>query len=68
MSIAPAATGYGIDGDGDNNLDHEQAPCIGHALATSLKEPSIEFVIEDTTASSFWHAVGADRLTRALTA
>ena len=50
MSIAPAALEYGIYRDGDNNLDHEQAPCIGQALTTSLKEPSIEFVIEDTTA------------------
>src|SRR5690348_2873637 len=50
MSIAPAALEYGIYRDGDNNLDHEQAACITQALNVSLRDPSIEFVVEDTTA------------------
>ncbi|MBV8356034.1 MAG: hypothetical protein JO101_11980, partial [Candidatus Eremiobacteraeota bacterium] len=50
MSSAPVALEYGIYRDGDNNLDREQAVCINQALETSLREPAIEFVVEDTTA------------------
>jgi hypothetical protein len=50
MGIAPAALEFGIYRDGDNNLDREQAVCINQALRVSSRDPSIEFVVEDTTA------------------
>ncbi|MBV8069941.1 MAG: hypothetical protein JO270_08560 [Acidobacteriaceae bacterium] len=50
MAIAPAVLEYGIYRDGDNNLDYEQATCITQALTASLRDPSVEFVVEDTTA------------------
>ena len=50
MAIAPAALEFGIYRDGDNNLDHEQALVINQALSVSSRDPSIEFVVEDTTA------------------
>ena len=40
---------FGIYRDGDNNLDREQALVINQALRVSSNEPSIEFVVEDTT-------------------
>lgn len=50
MGIAPTALEFGIYRDGDNNLDYEQALVINQALNVSLREPAIEFVVEDTTA------------------
>jgi hypothetical protein len=50
MGIAPAVLEFGIYRDGDNNLDREQALVINQALRVSSNEPSIEFVVEDTTA------------------
>ncbi len=49
MAIVPTALEFGIYRDGDNNLDHEQAFVINQALAVSSRNPSIEFVVEDTT-------------------
>ena len=50
MGIAPAALEFGIYRDGDNNLDREQSLVLNQALRVSSNEPSIEFVVEDTTA------------------
>ena len=50
MAIAPAALEFGIYRDGDNNLDREQSLVINQALNVSLREPAIDFVVEDTTA------------------
>src|SRR5579875_1326957 len=50
MAIGAAALEFGIYRDGDNNLDHEQAFVINQAMAASNRDPSIEFVVEDTTA------------------
>ena len=61
MGIAPAALEFGIYRDGDNNLDREQALVIGQALNVSLREPSIEFVIEDTTSRRGFAPEGALR-------
>ncbi|MGH7684866.1 MAG: hypothetical protein ACREMT_11015, partial [Vulcanimicrobiaceae bacterium] len=49
MAIGATALEFGIYRDGDNNLDHEQAYVINQALTVSSRDPSIEFVVEDTT-------------------
>ena len=50
MTIGATALEFGIYRDGDNNLDHEQALVINQAMAASMRDPSIEFTVEDTTA------------------
>lgn len=50
MAIGAAALEFGIYRDGDNNLDYEQALVINQAMTVSNHDPSIEFVVEDTTA------------------
>lgn len=46
---APRALEFGIYRDGDNNLDDSQDTVVGQAQATSAKDDSIEFTVEDTT-------------------
>jgi hypothetical protein len=41
---------FGIYRDGDNNLDAVQAATLSQAEQTSLRDRSIEFTVEDTTA------------------
>lgn len=48
MSII--ALQFGVYRDGDNNLDVVQSPVIDQAFATSARDASIAFTIEDTTA------------------
>ena len=48
MSIT--ALQFGVYRDGDNNLDTVQSPVIDQAFATSARDGSIAFSIEDTTA------------------
>lgn len=50
MSIT--ALQFGVYRDGDNNLDAVQSPVIDQAFATSARDGSIAFSIEDTTARS----------------
>lgn len=49
MAIGATALEFGIYRDGDNNLDHEQAYVLKQALTVSSRDPSIDFVVEDTT-------------------
>ena len=61
MSIASCLLEYGIYRDGDNNLDREQASCITQALNTSLHDPAVEFVVEDTTSRRGFRSEGTLR-------
>jgi hypothetical protein len=64
MAIGGIRLEYGIYRDGDNNLDREQAACITQALTASLRDPSVEFVVEDTTARRGFAPAGRLRTER----
>ncbi|HET7814502.1 MAG TPA: hypothetical protein VFL13_09025 [Candidatus Baltobacteraceae bacterium] len=49
LRTAPRALEFGIYRDGDNNLDDSQLTIVEQALATSAKDDSIQFTVEDTT-------------------